>query len=269
MAYESWTVDGYALSAYAHDIETYDGLDDIPDRILADQVATGRHGVIPGVPYYGPGRKTVSMLVSTLDGTTGVNGATPDAQRANFDKNLDTLLRIFYRRNLMDVRRTMSDGTVRQAFCRTISGAKPSRVGLSAGRLQFDLQLPYSFWQDVANQSQSVSTNLSGAPLGNFAAGNAPISDMQIGLVGPLTNPRVTDPESGAWVQYNAAIGSGTTVNLFCDTLTTDGSLSNITHDGDPGWLTLHPGPSGYLVTTSSTAGTGSFTFTGKRKYLR
>jgi hypothetical protein len=210
------------------------------------------------------------MQVSTINPATGLDGATPDAQRANFDKNLDALSRIFYRRNLMDVRRTLSDGTVRQAWCRTISGAKPTRVGLSAGRLVFDLQLPYSFWQDVANQVQAgVATNAANVALGNFAAGTAPISDMQIGLVGPLTNPKVTDVESGAWVQYNAVIPTGTTINLFCDTLTTDGVVGNITHDGDAGLLTLHPSPTGYLVTTSSNAGAGTYTFTGKRKYLR
>jgi len=268
MATETWEVDGQNLSRYAFDIRTFDGLDDVPDIVSEDVEQPQGHGITPGVPYFGPGRKAVSMNVSTADPTTGVRPSTVDAMRANFDKNLDTLLRIFYRRKLLTVRRTLSDGSVRVAKCRTVSGIKPKTIGIADAIVVFDLQLPYSFWEDENNVTATVGVGNNQA-LAQFATATAPLNELEFDIAGPATNPRITDPETGAWVQFNGALASGETMTLKNADMTVTGptgvGLGNMTHSGDPKWLTLYPSPTGVLVSLSA----GTLTVRGKRKYLR
>lgn len=271
MAYESWTVDGLPLSTVAYDIETYDGLDDVPDLIFEDVPRAQGHGVDVGAHYFGPGRKAVSMMVSTTR-PNGTTASTEDGRRAIFDANLDTLLRIFYRRKLLDVQRTLADGSVRRAWCRTVAGIKPQVVGLSAGRMTFDLQLPYSFWEDVNDVTtglQNAGTNIT---LSAFAAATAPMDELEFDMFGPYNNPRLTDPETGSWVQVNGnsnAYGTGNII-LVNKTQTVVGpSYNNVTHSGDPKWLTLYPAPGGPKITYVPGATGGTFQVRGKRKYLR
>lgn len=269
MAYEQWTVDGYDLSTLAHDIITYDGLDDVPDLKIEDTDMPQGHGVIPGVAYFGAGRKAVSMMVNTVreDGTTA---NTPDGKRAIYDENLDRLLKVFYRPNLLDVRRVLSGGETRQAWARTVTGIKPQRVGLSAGRVVFDLQLPYSFWQDYQNRSEVVGVG-NDQLLAAFDGATAPLNELDFEITGPATNPRITNAQ-GDWVQINEAIPANVVVTLKNSDMSVNGaSLANISHEGDPRWLTLWPSLGGVSVSfsASGTDATTSLRVRGRRKWLR
>lgn len=270
---ESWQVDGYFLSSYAHDIQTWNGLDDVPDQVTYDSVIPQRDGIIPGTTFFGPGRKLVSMIVSTSDATTGYDPTDINEKRQNYDKNLDTLTRIFYRRKLLDVRRTLSDGSTRQAMCRVVAGIQPSLLGLAAGTLAFELQLPYSFWQDVSNISSVNYAPALGVNVAEFADATAPMRDLQYVITGPITNAKVTDVETGAWFQVNVALAGGQTATLDAGAMTVAGSATaaNVTHDGDARWLTLNPSISGALVNFegSGTTGATGLQIVGKRKFLR
>lgn len=269
MAFEKWVVNGYDLSSLAHEILTYDGLDDVPDMVVEDVPRAQDHGVDPGVGYFGVGRKAVSMLVRTtaVDGTTA---STPDGQRAIYDANLDTLMRVFYRRKLLDVQRTLSDGTTRRADCRVVSGIQPKTVGLSAGMVAFDLQLPYSFWEATEDVEQFVPGTLSNYALVAFKNATAPLNELEYDIIGPALNPRITDPETGAWVQVNGSIASGVTVTLKNkDQTVTGASLTAVDHQGDPRWLTLYPSPSGVLMTFNGGNPDARLVVRGRPKFLR
>lgn len=267
MAYETWTVDGVNLSTLAYDIFTYEGLDDVPEPVGEDLNKLQDHGIYPGVRYYAPGRKLVSMMVNTVR-TDGTTAATEDGRRGIFYDNLDALLRIFYRRKLLTVQRTLPSGAVRQAQCRVVNAIRPELVGLSAGRVTFDLQLPYSFWEDVSSVTSAtipVGTNVEVLAL---AGATAPMTDLEFDVKGPVTNPIIRDPETSSWVQINAVIANGATVTLKnADQTVVGTSLSNITHSGDPKWLSLYPSPTGVRVTLEGSGGT--MVIRGKRKYLR
>jgi hypothetical protein len=279
---ESWTVDGQNLSQFAFDIQTYDGLDVTPDLKGEDVDIPQSHGVLPVTNYFREGHKAVSMIVSTADPATGVVPQNINDQRVNFDKNLDSLLKIFYRRKLLNVVRTLSDGSQRTALCKVVSGIQPTTLGLASGQVSFDLMLPYSFWRDVGNTVQTIAIANGAAEVlyfNQFDAATAPMSDLQYTIQGPLTNPKLTDLETGAWVQYTAAaMAAGQTLRLDAGYMTITGggglatpSLTTITHGGDPRWLTAVPSIDGIKIQVDATgvAAGASLTVTGKRAFLR
>lgn len=269
MAYESWSVDGYNLSSLAHDIQTYDGLDDFPDVNVEDIDKPQDHGVMPGIPYFGAARKAVKMNINTTR-ANGTTGATEDARRGIFYENLDILTRVFYRRQLLDVQRTLPDGTVRRAYCRTITGIKPTTLGLSAGSVTFDLQVPAGFWEDVNTITSAQYAAGTAFAVTEFAAATAPLNELEFDIIGPYTNPRITDPETGAYVQLNATTtGSGAVTLKNKDQTVVGASLSAVTHQGDSKWLTLYPSPTGVLVTFAGGDAGARLVVRGKRRYLR
>lgn len=277
MATEAWTVDGRNLSAFAFDIQTWDGLDDVPGLVGDNTGLPTRHGSLWVKKYFGPGHKTLSMIVSNRDPSTGVVPTALDQQRLNFDKNLDTIVRMMYRpRRLLDIRRTLSDGTVRQCFAEVVAGIAPETVGLNSGRMTFELEIPGGFWQDV-----SITTSALHAPgtysVTEFEAATAPMQDLNYKLTGPATNPKVLDVESGAWFRFNGVMAAGNTleVNAASMTILPGGglvaALSQMEHQGDPRWLTLYPSMDGAQIQFTATATTGAtgLQVIGTRKYLR
>ena len=278
---ESWTVDGQNLSRYAFDIQTYDGLDVTPDLKGDDIDVPQRHGLILGTRYFTEAHKAVSMVVSPADSNTGVVPSNLNDQRANLSANLDTLLKIFYRRKLLNVVRTLPDGSQRTAQCKTVAGVQPVNLGLSSAQVSFDLMLPYSFWRDVNNIVQAKLVGATGAQLhfDQFDAATGPMSDLVYTIQGPITNPKITDLETGAWVQFTgAALAAGNTLAFDAWAMTVTGgggfatpALSTITHAGDPRWLTAVPSIDGIVLQVDGggiTAAT-QLTVTGKRAFLR
>lgn len=259
---------------------TWDGLDITPD-MKGDDVDVGqRHGVIPITNYFQAGQKAVSMIVKTADPATGVVPSDINLQRQNFDKNLDSLLKIFYRRKLLTVVRTLSDGTQRTAQCKCIQGVQPTTLGLASAQVTFGLLLPYSFWRDVNNVVQNLAVAASGNQIrfNSFDSATAPMADLVYQVNGPITNPKITDMETGAWVQYvGAAIATGQSLSFDAGAMTIAGAggfapvLANASHGGDPRWLTMVPSVDGCILKVEG-AGLGagtSLTVTGKRAFLR
>lgn len=278
---ETWVVDGQNLSQFAFDIMTWDGLDVTPDMKGDDVDVPQRNGVIPVTNYFQAGQKFVTMIVSTADPNTGVVPTTIAGQRTNFDKNLDSLLKIFYRRKLLNIVRTLSDGvTVRTAQVKCVTGIQPTTLGLASAQVTFGLVLPYSFWRDQNNVTQNLAVAATGAQLrfNTFDTASAPMSDLVYQINGPITNPKITDLETGAWVQYTgAAISAGQSISLDAGAMTVAGgggyaaAIANVSHGGDPRWLTLVPSVDGSFlqVDGAGIAAGCSLTVTGKRAYLR
>jgi hypothetical protein len=277
---ESWTVDGYNLSQYAHDIQTFDGLDNVPDLKGDDLDIPQRHGVLPGTLYFTEAHKIVSMIVNTADPVTGVDPTDLDQKRLNFDKNLDSLCSVFYRRQLLNVVRTLSDGSQRQAYCRVVSGIQPATLGLRGGQVTFDLMLPYSFWRDnvVSTGGPVVVADGTQVAFGNLNGATAPMNDLQYRIDGPVTNPKVTCPETGAWFKLTGVLTTGQYVIFDAGAMTVTGGggfvvdMSQVSHGGDPRWLTVvptHSGGSSLVFNGTGTSGATALSVTGKRAFLR
>jgi hypothetical protein len=277
---EIWTVDGYNLSSYAHDIQVWDGLDLTPDIKGSDTDIPQRHGLLPGVNYFTEAHKAVSMVVNTADYVTGIEPTDVRQKRANFDYNLDQLVKIFYRRKLLNVVRQMSNAEQRQAYCKCVAGIQPVTLGIAGAQVTFDLMLPYSFWRDLNPTTQASAAGLAaGAQVrfDLFDAATAPMTDLQYRIDGPITNPKVTCLETGAWFQLTGTLATGQSVTFDASTMTvtpTGGfvvDMAMVTHGGDPRWLSMVPSIDGCKLQLDG-AGLGAatkLTVTGKRAFLR
>ena len=279
---EVWTVDGYNLSQYAHDIQTFDGLDVTPDLKGEDVDIPQMNGVLPVVNYFQAAHKAVSMIVSVADPATGVIPNDIPSQRLNFNKNLDSLCKIMYRRKLLNVVRTLADGSQRTALCKVVAGIQPATLGLASAQIVFDLLIPGSFWRDTAATTQTLAIAATPTTLhfNSFDSATAPMSDLVYTIAGPITNPKITDLETGAWVQFTGAgLTAGQTLAFDAGAMTVTGggglatpALTTITHAGDPRWLTAVPSIDGINLQVDSAgavAGGTQLTVSGKRAYLR
>jgi hypothetical protein len=103
------------------------------------------------------------------------------------------------------------------------------------------------------------------------------MNDLEFDITGPVTNPRITDNESGSWVQYNGTVPAGDTLKIFNTTMSIGGvgfspALINMQHSGDGNWLTLYPtAANGVNITFGGSATTGAtaLAIIGHKKFLR
>jgi hypothetical protein len=134
-----------------------------------------------------------------------------------------------------------------------------------------ELTLPDGFWRDPSDTTivSGLGPGFSGT-VSQFAAATAPINDLEFQISGPVTNPRVTDNESGSWFQYNGSISSGTTLHVYNTTMSiANGAITNMAHGGDSNWLTLYPTASNGVNISYSGTGTGTLAIYGHMKYVR
>lgn len=234
------TVDGVRLDTYAYNIETLAGRLSFPSTRGESPVVPGDDGsvFIPN-QNFDEGNMTLQMWVKGSD----VNGTVPggSSSMAEFRNNLIRLTKIFgIKHRLLDIRQTWPAGDI-QYLCKVVdaidfSGNAYNRLA----KFAVILKIPDVFGQDVNTTDYSSATNLTTGTTLTLTAldgGSAPISDSIIVVNGPATNPRLTNPDTGEWVQLNATIASGTNWRINCAT-----------------WQTRTG--SGLTVSSSDTAGT-------------
>lgn len=298
MATETWTYDGVSLSNYVAgnmiwDIRTWNGLDNIPG-INANGSASGAssgtngmfqlaqmHGEFWYPQYFTAATRLLTMFVTQNDQSTGASPTSIDVARQNFDKNLESLTLLFQRRrNLATLLRNRSDGTTRKALVTVDAVIQPSLVPITNALLTVELTFPDPFWWDSTDTILATLPAAFSGVVTGMAGCTAPVNDMQFNITGPVTNPRVTDNESGSWFQYNGTIAAGKTlvvhnVNMSIDDGGTGWSpaLVNMQHAGDSNWLTLYPTQTGGGVNItfggSATTGATALALSGHRKYMR
>lgn len=292
MATETWVVDGFNLSGVAYDIRTWNGLDNIPGVNVSGS-GSGTSGGTNGMfqlaqahgefwypQYFTAATKLLTMFVSSNDPSTGNPPSSVDQGRQNFDTNLDFITRLFSRRrSLMSVVRNMSNGTSRLALCSRMSVIEPALVPITSAQLTIELTVPDGFWRDASDTTLATLAAAFSGRVTALDAATAPMNDHQFVVTGPVTNPRLTDNESGSWVQYTGTVAAGKSLlirNTSMD-ITDNGSgwsptLGNMVHSGDSNWLTLYPtAPNGVNVTFggSATSGATSWAIVGHKKFIR
>lgn len=273
MTTESWVVDGVNLSSLAYDIMTFDGMDNTPPAVGNNMQFAQTHGQKWVPKYFDQAVKTLSMFVSTKD-SGGVDGTTIDTMRLNYDANLDKLVLLFgRRRKLLNVVRTLSSGAIRQADCEVVSVIAPNLRGLAAGAITVELLVPSGFWADQNSSTLLTTVPASNVTVTGAATATAPMADLTFAITGPITNPQVTDVETGSYFNYAGTVPGGTTMTVKNSDMTvTNGNADLITHIGNVNWLTLYPNISAGTVvsfTGTGTTGATSLAITGKRKFLR
>jgi hypothetical protein len=95
------------------------------------------------------------------------------------------------------------------------------------------------WWEDenVTTQSTAAGSSLpKNLDLTSFTSMTGIIEDAVITVHGPITQPKVTDAETGAWVMYNGNVGSGQSwvvdVGAFTSMVGATSVMENTTHAG-------------------------------------
>lgn len=296
MTTETWTWDGVALSNYVAgnkiwDMRTWQGLDDIVGVNVSGSSGgstTGTngmfqlaqsHGEFWFAQYFTAATKLLTMHVTSNNPSTGAYPTSVDSARQNFDANLDTLSRVFQRRrNLASVLRNRSDGTTRLALVSVDAVIVPTLVPITDALITVEMTMPDPFWRDPTDgvlATLAANTNLTVAALN---AATAPMQDLNFIVTGPITNPFITDNESGSWCQYTGTVSAGNTLTMNNSQMSVSGtgftpSLINMTHSGDSNWLTLYPstplGGVSMAFSGSGTTGATQLQIYGHKKYMR
>jgi hypothetical protein len=215
----SLTIDGVSLGSYAYGITERTGWDSSPGLVGENVRVPGRDGVYWRAKDYDAGRMVLSMYVQGVgSGGSVPSGSTPEA---TFRANLDALLALFGKRHgLLTIDKGIEDGTIRRNYGEVTATIEPDYQGPdSFALLKVEITLPDPLWHSVAAVTIEPAGSASSprtVALSALAGSTAPISDATVLVIGPATNPRITDTVSGAWIQLTGSIASGSVWRVRC-----------------------------------------------------
>lgn len=273
---EDLTVEGVSVKTLAKNVETLAATLRAPGKRGANPVAALRSGsIFSAFKPHDDGNMVWPMWVRGCDD----NGLIPSGTaRTQFFSRIDELTSLFDKpHGLLDIRHTLPDVSVRQCFAECVQSMDFSTYGMNPiGLFAVELSIPGSYWQDVADTAPAKNTTVGSA--WTFATGGtAPMDDATYTIAGPITNPRITDEYTGAYVQYNGALTAGQTLVLNAGTfaVTATGitpNLANLIMSNTGGRLMrLVPDASlryRPILSGSGTATGVGLTIVGKRKFL-
>lgn len=204
------TVNGVRLDTLAYNIETKTGWAHLPSRRGGNAEVAGRHGTL-FVPNkkFDNGQLTLSMWVSHLH----PDGTEPVDKYHQWRKNLDTLMDLFDSSySLIDVVMHVGPGDDRRFWCDLNTAVDPEMFGQIFGKFKISLDVPGVFGESLSEITQNLPSGTAAIGTHNltsFAGGTAPMEDLKLRIVGPITNPTVTCVKSGHFVQYQGSVAAG------------------------------------------------------------
>lgn len=210
------TVDGFPLNTVSIAVETKTGRLTSAAPRGGNFVVAGRSGSIHTADKpVEEGRIVLPVWVLGADSDGNVPGGS--SRLKEFYKNKDSLQRLFGKRfALLDVQATQPDGTVRRCYAECTAIVDFQMFNPDSARMNFELTIPSVYWEDVnlltAGPHAVASSPTTVTPTG-FSNGTAPIEDAKYlvrAVTGTITNPRLQDMVSGAWVQLNDSLVAGT-----------------------------------------------------------
>lgn len=267
-------------------VEGINGMVVVPAKRGTNLVVPGLHGElhIPAKKY-NAANLVLPLWVRGINPDGSIPGGTDMGARLGFLENLRTLINLFTVDEQVTLRHTLSDGTAREIVGEVTDVIEPDVTGrgrYSLGKLAVALNCASPFWADLEPVSETVTT---GGPttLTAFAGADAVMEDLLIEF-GPSSNPRleqetfVQQQSSPLFVQVNRVIPSGQKITVdttewrvFGTSLVSSGLYEDLDYGGrgTTRWFALRPEPGGGtpIVELTSTAGSGTATITGKRKY--
>lgn len=201
-------IDGVRLDTLAWNIEMIQRT--VAGRRGADLEVPGLDGARPSLnDPLSPAMLGLGMFVRGTDADGVVPG--PGAA-ATFQANLDELVHLFGKRHaLLDVQQTQADGSIRRAWAKVLDTITPEvNTPGSAARFSVGLSIPAGVWEDVNTTDWTSGQITSGQTVEAvpLRGGTERIQDAILLVQGPITNPRITDPATGAYVQLNQALSS-------------------------------------------------------------
>lgn len=272
---EILTVNGVVLNTLAKNIESLTGRLRAPALRTQNIEVPGRHGKLRT-----PNKKFDENLISLPMWVAGCDDdgliPTDSTARIEFYKRVDELTRLFKGGSqVLDMRHTLPDGTVRQIFGDTLDVFDFTTSAAPTGKFVVNFLAFYPFWQSLAAITQELAADGATANFTRFAPSTAPIEAVAYKITGPWTNPVLTFAD-GSWVAYDVALTTGQTVTIDSGAWTLTGGgghtvdYSKIRHDGgDDRWATLPPTSQVVqLAGTARVAGTTKLALTARNMFL-
>lgn len=211
-----------------------------------------------------PGTQSLEQLPASRLHTIDlfVHGTSDVAARANLDA-LHTVLAMGVEQRLV---RVMPDGSGRQAMAKVwsvqeIDGAIPG----SAFRLRVEFYLadPWFYANSVIDSDRELDSTSVAFTLTH--PGTVRGHHVLLDLLGPMSNPRITNLTTGTWVQFDGDIGNNQRLYIdsehFSALLNGANVVGSISHGGGVPFLWIAPGDNSLLVETTDNGGTLSTTF--------
>lgn len=284
---EYWDINGTSLHQYGWSVTTFGGSRyDVPPRRGENLTLAYRPGAVHRAKQ--PDQRTITLTMF-LVGMVPATGVAPVDQRVQFNDSWEFLRRLVwkYNNNVVTLTRrwfltfpypgdTSTSGlsaatpglpatgvnlVVANTSAELSGQMTPTMTGRTRADFSMDLLLPDPyFYAPTITASMNLSTATTVYNAGNDVAA---FYGVEIDLVGPITNPTVTNLTTGTYVKYNGAIASGDSVTLYCSTFqalkTSDANQNRIkyvTHGGARHWMGVIPGVNSLKLT--ATAGTGT-----------
>jgi hypothetical protein len=210
--------------------------------------------------------------------------ATAAGRRKALEDNIASVQRLFMRKHRLSTIRaySASDGSIRRAL---VSFEEMSDPNVMAGGTRAEFTVAYTipsvFWEDEDARTQSATAGAAlpkNLDLTSFDNMTGIIEDAVITVAGPVTNPRITDAETGMWVQYTGTIATGTSWVVDAGAFTSKSGtgtdlMKDTTHGGSYRLLPISnlfgTSTSPRLVLSGSAGGaTTNLSVTARRKWI-
>lgn len=217
MAEELLEIDGLNMRTEAYNAATRSGRYSMPPMRGENLALPGRSGSVPVLNR--PLEPGVGALAVWVTGRNpdGTFPSSPAALRAQFESNMGLIQRLFTRPYKLSTIRAgvPNSASVRRAFVQWVEFDEPEvQAGGTRAEFSIGYEIPGVFWEDETSTVQSSTANATlpkTFDLTSFAAMTGFIEDAVIDVIGPITNPRVTDSETGAYVELTGLVSAGQT----------------------------------------------------------
>lgn len=279
-------IDGVSLRSHGFGAATRSGRYSVPSRRGDNLILPGSSGsYFAANKPFEDGVGALSLWAVGLDTDDNGDVVRPESfneMRQVFEKNMQKLMRFFTRgHRLSEIRSEQADGSIRRTFVEWREWSEPDvQAGGTRAEWAIAYSIPGVWWEDETSQSQkSPASDVLPKTLilTAFEDMTGVIEDGVTKVDGPITNPRITEPETGAWVQYTGTLTAAQSWVVDSGSFTSEvGGVSvmeSTTHAGGYKLLTV---PNCFetsniprLVLSGTTGGaTTRLTFTGRRKWV-
>lgn len=263
---ERHLVAGVELTSPRYHLRTVDGLDAHPSRRGQDVPVPS----IPGeraMPREDEGRLIAYGLAITNRDAEGDTPADPAAADALYEQNLRGLQAAIANPHATTLlqRIRMSDG---RSLTATASAAWLQDLGEIADRVEkraivrAQLADPYWYGEEI-EVVQAIGASPTDIELEH--PGTAYAHRLLFDFTGPIQNPRVTDVETGYYVEALLAVAAGQRLLIDTGAFTTINNglqaIGSLRHAGGFAWQRIRPGANTLRVTATSPGGSLTATF--------
>jgi len=253
---ERWTFAGLDLSSYATLTALVTGADELPPLRGENWQRSGADGRTHVAKRLDSRKVSLALIVNAMAADGSGSGA------AQTRTNIDALLAVLGPRVQGTLTRLMPDGTTRsgQAECMSVQNwSEPVGKEFAALVATFEMADPYWYGASTTGPG-STSTPASPTDFTFTLAGNVRnVRRLTIDWTGPVTNPRLTNQTTGAYVNVAQAVTSGQ--HLIIDatawTVLNNGvnAMPALTHGPTVALFDLAPGANSLRATAGTPGG--------------